>query len=98
MLEPGTGEALEIPVGFELFHNEELVDYRNEALAAEFFVQWRSTHVGAGPLNAADCVGYKVPLFLGGADAVENLELTDFEVYWDFCGSSDLRVGWLSGR
>jgi hypothetical protein len=86
LLEPGSGEALEIPVGFEWFHDEEIVDYRDEALAVEFFAQWRSAQGGAGRLTVAECVGYKVPLFLGGADVVENLELTDFEVYWDFCG------------
>ena len=29
------------------------------------------------------CAGYKVPLFLGGDDIVENLEDSDMEVYWE---------------
>ena len=29
-----------------------------------------------------NCVGYKVPLFLGGKDAISNYEETDMEVYW----------------
>lgn len=28
------------------------------------------------------CIGYKVPLFLGGKDDVSNLELSDLDVYW----------------
>lgn len=32
------------------------------------------------------CVGYKRPLFLGGKDAVENLELSEVEVYWHLMG------------
>src|SRR2546429_4537168 len=37
MLEPGTGQALEIPANFEQFHDVELVDYSDAALAADFF-------------------------------------------------------------
>jgi hypothetical protein len=37
MLEPGTGEALEIPSTFLSFHEEELVEYQDAALAFEFF-------------------------------------------------------------
>src|SRR5437879_2848436 len=33
MLEPGTGEVLEIPANFVTFHDDELVDYADAALA-----------------------------------------------------------------
>lgn len=81
MLEPGTGEVLEIPVNFVQFHEDELVDYANEALAAEFFQGWLSA--GNKPPRFDQCVGYKKPLFLNGSDTIGNLELTDLEVYWD---------------
>ena len=81
MLEPGTGEALEIPVNFVQFHENELVDYGNEALAAEFFQEWLSA--GNKSPRPDQCVGYKKPLFLNGSDTIQNLELTDLEVYWD---------------
>ena len=29
------------------------------------------------------CVGYRIPLFLGGDDSLENMEVSDMEVYWD---------------
>lgn len=98
LLEVGTGEALEIPVSFVGFHDEELVDYRNEALASEFFASWSSVHSDAVPLKSSECVGYRVPLFLGGRDTVENLEVTDFDVYWTVTGqmrvqSKDLPAG-----
>ncbi|WP_052427346.1 hypothetical protein [Neobacillus niacini] len=38
MLEPGTGEALEIPSTFLSFHEEELVKYPDAALAIDFFM------------------------------------------------------------
>jgi hypothetical protein len=46
MLEPGTGEVLEIPTTFMAFHEEELVDYQDAALAVEFFNQWREKNKG----------------------------------------------------
>lgn len=73
LLEPGTGEVLEIPVSFELFHDEEIVDYRNEALASDFFEEWRRSSGWDQPLRLDQCVGYALLLFLGGTDVLENL-------------------------
>jgi len=84
MLEVGAGEAMEIPASVLDFHNVELVDYADDALAAPFWRQWRSQT--ANDLAFADCVGYKVPLFLGGADALANLEVVDLSVYVEICG------------
>lgn len=84
MLEPGTGQALEIPATFMDFHNQELVQYQNEALAVEFYKVWQAS---GGEFPAFEqCVGYKKPLFLNGSDTVENLEITDMEVYWSIAG------------
>jgi hypothetical protein len=84
MLEPGTGMALEIPVGFMEFHDGELVRYQNEALAVELFNAWR-TSGGESP-GFAECIGYQTPLFLNGSDTLDNLALTDLEVYWSIAG------------
>jgi hypothetical protein len=93
LLEPGTGEALEIPMPFAAFHNEELVDYRDAALASEFFAAWSRDpdHAKLLPLAGDQCVGYRVPLFLGGRDVVDNLDVIDIDVYWSICGQ--LRQG-----
>ena len=92
MLEPGTGHALEIPVSYMDFHNQELVNYGNEALAAEFYEQWQG--VGGEAPTYEQCVGYKKPLFLGSNDTVDNLEVTDMSVYWSLVGQllSKVRV------
>jgi hypothetical protein len=79
-LEPGTGEGMEIPVAFIDFHNEELVEYTNDALSSEFFEEWLATG-GLAP-GFDECIGYVEPLFLGGEDAIENLEQIDLSVYW----------------
>jgi hypothetical protein len=86
LLEPGTGEALEVPVQFEGFHEEELIDYAGAALAVNFFGAWSAANPGTLPLGRDQCVGYKVPLFLGGPDVVDNLEVDDIDVYWSICG------------
>ncbi len=94
LIEPGTGEVLEIPLVLSTFHEEELLSYADAALAAEFFEAWSAANRGLSPLARDQCVGYKVPLFLGGQDVVENLELSNLEVYWSTCGQ--LRRGALS--
>lgn len=83
MLEPGTGEALEIPATFFEFHEEEIIEYQEEALAVSFFNQWKN--INDELILPTQCVGYKVPLFIGGKDSIENLEISDMEVYWEIC-------------
>jgi hypothetical protein len=80
MLEPGTGERLAIPRDLEKFHDAELVQFPDAALASEFFEKWLQSG-GQAPLYS-QCIGYKRPLYLGGADNCANLEICDFEVYW----------------
>lgn len=84
MLDPGTGEVSEIPATFSMFHEEELIVYQNAALAVDFFNNWQEGN--KEDLIHSHCVGYKVPPFLGGNDSLENLEVSDMEVYWDICG------------
>ncbi len=80
LLEPGTGERLEIPATLRAFHNEELVEQPEAALAAGFYADWLRS--GGRTPRAHECIGYRVPLFLGGADSIENLEAIDTDVYW----------------
>lgn len=81
LIEPGTGEMLQIPADYSSFHTDELVHEADTAAAYGFFQKWRS----AGGLVPAynQCIGYRRPLFLGGEDDVSNLELCDFDLYWD---------------
>lgn len=80
LLEPGTAEALEIPVDLAEFEASELVDNPDAALAFGFYQSWRNAG-GAAP-GPGQCIGYRKPLFLGGADEMDNLELSDLSVYW----------------
>ena len=83
LIEPGAGDALEIPGNIDRFHNEVLVQYANEALAKDFYEEWYSK-TNTSP-KYSTCIGYKIPLFLNGADEITNLEEIDFEVYFSIC-------------
>lgn len=96
MFEVGTGEALEIPVPFSEFHDIELVDYPDAALAADFFETWLES--GHPPPSPDQCIGYRVPLFLGGEDDIKNLEVTDLDVYWSMFGQTRVGLGGASDR
>lgn len=80
MFEPGTAEVLEIPCNVANFHDNELIQFGEEALAASFYQQWIDGG-GIAP-SVRQCIGYKKPLYLGGADSVDNLEVSDLDVYW----------------
>lgn len=101
MLEPGTGQALEIPVDIVSFHETELRSYPDAVVAFPFFKSW----LGSGGKSPAydQCVGYKIPLYLGGNDEVTNLEISDFDVYWTLSAqlltnARDLPAGTKVGR
>lgn len=83
MLETGAGEVMQIPVSIIPFHNEEVVDYTNDALAFSFYKQWQE--LNPEYITPDKCVGYKTPLFLGGKDTIDNLELIDLTVYVSIC-------------
>lgn len=80
LLEPGGGEAFEIPATFASFHETELVEDPDATVALSFYRDWLKGG-GVAP-TYGQCIGYTRPLYLGGADEVANLELVDFEVYW----------------
>lgn len=80
LFEIGTADVLEIPYDIISFHNEEIPQNTNACLAKDFFDNWQS--VNKIKLSHSDCVGYKIPLFLGGTDTIDNFEISDMEVYW----------------
>jgi len=89
MFIPGTGDALDIPVPFSVFHDEGLSEFAEDALAISYYAEWRSISPSDLPFDR--CAGYRIPLFLGGSDEVGNLESTDIDVYWSLMGQ--LRQG-----
>lgn len=93
ILEPGTGDVLDVPVSVRSFHDTELVEFAEAALAVSFYRAWRESSGDTDPLDEQTCVGYSTPLFLGGADDVTNLTRSDMAVYWHLMG--ELRAATL---
>jgi hypothetical protein len=81
MLDVDTGDVLEIPVSFDDFHNVELVDYGDDALAENAFDEWIA--IKDEPLKPSECVSYETPLHLGGKDELCNRESMDMRVHWE---------------
>lgn len=91
LLEPGTGEVLEVPVGYAAFHEQELVEFPDAAVSYDFFQDWLAS--GGMVPDYLQCVGYKIPLYLGGTDDLSNLVLQDFAVYWTLFGQLLAQIG-----
>ena len=89
VFEIGTADVLQIPCNIQEFHNIEIPQYNDACLASSFFGKWRG--ICSDVLERTKCVGYKIPLFRGGKDTVDNLEISDMEVYWSICTSANVK-------
>lgn len=95
LLEPGTGQALEVPFGLETFHEQELVENPEPALLPSVFEEFSRRQPDRVPLGPGQVVGYSVPLFLGGRDDYDNYEVSDWDVYWTLLGQLKARTAGL---
>src|SRR5689334_24294074 len=87
VFDPGTAEAL----GYDYPTLEEaLAAAPDELLRTDLFAEWQARN--PPPPGEGQCVRYRLPLFLGGADSVENLEAVNLEVYWSIHGQIWLQV------
>jgi len=80
LVDPGGGDMLESGMSLSEFHETAMV--QEDPLARPFYEEWRSTVPDVGDIAPQDCAGYRVPLFLGGQDEVDNIELVPLGVYW----------------
>lgn len=77
-----TDEVLEIPANLIDFHNSILVGQSEPALELNMFEKFLSAaHVPC--LNRTECAEVVIPLYFGGAFAVENMKLSDTLAYWE---------------
>ena len=70
-------------MGFLEYLNDELPENPERSLHVTQYGEWVASH---GPVDPGECVGYKVPLFLGGDDSPDNMEVIDMDVYWTMTG------------
>lgn len=81
VFDPGVFEAYDVSLGFRDFVNKAIPMSTNECLSSDAFISWYKA-TGETPAEGS-CIGYKIPLFLGGADAIDNFETVNMEEYWD---------------
>jgi hypothetical protein len=81
MFDPATGESFELRHTLAILHNEDFVNDADDMLSISLFNKALSFYK-INSIGYNECLGYKVPLFLGGKDDIENYELQDIEVYW----------------
>lgn len=96
MLDAGFGEVLRIPCTLAQLHESELVGQQEAALARSGYERWRASGGDAPAIH--QCVGYRIPPFLGGADELANRELIDMEVYWSLHAQLLARIRSLPPR
>lgn len=80
LLNPGNLKFLYIGCPLLEFLNNEIPAYADACLDSDIYADWLASHA---PVGRMECAGYRIPLFLGGEDSLENMEVSDMEVYWD---------------
>jgi hypothetical protein len=76
---------------FQTFLNNEIPNNGNASLSSIFYREWlnkKGTSVKYGR-----CIGYKIPLFMGGKDDITNLEDSDMDVYWSIISQVMAQIG-----
>jgi hypothetical protein len=81
IFEIGTGEVLSTRCSFVNFLDVEIPNNSDACLSSDFYQEWLAKK--GMPVKYGRCIGYKVPLFLGGKDEIVNLEESDMDVYWN---------------
>ena len=83
MFDAATAEQSALSQNIVSFHNYDLVDDIDSFFSENHFYQVLHA-MGLTEIKYGSCIGHKVPLFLNGLDAVENYEVVNTEVYWEF--------------
>lgn len=81
IFEIATGDYFELEQTIRGFHEEDLIDYVEETLHKEKFLEVMA-ELKIDKLTFNQCIGHKVSLLLGGEDVIANMEVTDFDVHW----------------
>lgn len=80
LLEIATLDMYYIGKDVAAFLNEVMPNQSEACLEVGRYREWLEGHA---PVGRMECAGYRIPLFLGGEDSLENMEVSDMEVYWD---------------
>lgn len=81
IFEIATGDYFEFEQTIRGFHEEDLVEYKEDTIHATKF-QLCLSHLSIKNLSRHECIAHRVSLLLGGEDTPVNIEITDLEVLW----------------
>lgn len=81
MFDPATAESFELEQTIGSLHDDDFTSDKDGMLVSVMFERLLYENKLTG-IKYNECFGYKVPLFLGGKDSLENYEVQDLEVYW----------------
>jgi hypothetical protein len=82
MFDIAATEYFEHQQDLELLHNDDFVNETDNMLSSDLYSQILK-YYNLESIGYNECLGYKIPLFLGGNDSIDNYYLSDTEVYWD---------------
>ncbi|MDR3668691.1 MAG: DUF1851 domain-containing protein [Ignavibacteriaceae bacterium] len=85
MFDAATGKDYSAKSSLNDFHNEGLIYDRTSYLSEPIFIE-ALEFLKLKKISYQNCLGFKIPLFLGGTDSFDNYESTDMEVYWEIQG------------
>lgn len=90
LLDPWVADPVEIDSVFVDFHDDDLVEYGEDILAAGLFRVWFDA--GGSMPGPGECTGYVVPPRAGGANHPDNLETVAVEAAWRAAAGAGARV------
>lgn len=85
LFDPGTAQMSDSCLTLHQVHETFFANKLENMLAELFFEDWLKE--GNESPGYGKCAGYKIPLFLGGIDEFENMEISDLSVYWHICSA-----------
>ncbi len=83
--DPNYRDITHIEVDLKQFFEQELILKCDDLCAKNYFLEWNKS------LNYSQCASYTVPIFFGGKDSVDNLQIIDS--YVDLEILAQLQVG-----
>lgn len=90
VFDPSAMEVNDIKLSFMEFINKAVPASVNECFSSDAFIRWYNE--SGTELEYLQCLGNIVPLFLGGADELNNMELSDMDVYWSILGQTAVQI------
>ena len=91
MFDPATIEGYQLAGNIVSFHEKDLVFERDETVSENTFYSLLK-FLAIEALKNSECIGYRVPLLLGGEDKYSNFEITDLEVYWEMQAQINIQI------